>query len=392
MQTPLKSRDLTRAWTLIATIGVLAVIAILSAVLFPALLRQIDQAVADQETANLRSFADAFQQYVLTSRVIPDQTTWYSAVASKLGFGANDVLYNPRQQSHQQSRVFLVEQMTAPGSYALPYTQTTNVGGAVSPALFPRLMIVSSLGRALPTLVSNGVFNANYFADLWNARDSTLPSDAAWTNWNGNPADVLVQRINLTPLFVHLLLGRYNSSVDGYYTVDGVDGTTGPTLVTNVDGYFLQGTVLTLYKNGAVTGMDTKQILTTDTSFVFEQGIWRGNITGASAGNGAANVGDLVQQFLEATPNTNTAPNWSLSNQNTQQVLVVKDMLNFMSNYNVWAYQYSFTNTAFNDTKKNSGLLIDLQKALMLDIQGLYLLSGNVNQNHYPGNTNTPCR
>src|SRR5947209_6349010 len=54
-------------WTMIEVIGVLAVIAILSAALFPVLIRQVDQATLDQEVAYLKSFADAFQQYVLTT-------------------------------------------------------------------------------------------------------------------------------------------------------------------------------------------------------------------------------------------------------------------------------------------------------------------------------------
>src|SRR5437867_2699200 len=110
MRTYPKNNEPTRAWTLIEVIGILAVIAILAAILLPALIREIDQAVADKESATLKSFGDAFQQYVVTTWIIPDQTTWYSAVASKLGISTNDVLYNPHQQTHQQTRVFLIDE------------------------------------------------------------------------------------------------------------------------------------------------------------------------------------------------------------------------------------------------------------------------------------------
>src|SRR5258708_4058606 len=109
MNYPSRNNDSKSAWTLIELIGVLAVIAILAVALIPVLIRQLDTAVASQESGLLQSFGDAFQQYVVTTRTIPDQTTWYSAIASKLGISTNDVLYNPHQQSHQDTRKFLID-------------------------------------------------------------------------------------------------------------------------------------------------------------------------------------------------------------------------------------------------------------------------------------------
>src|SRR5436190_2131078 len=216
----IQHRKATRAWTLIEMIGTLALIAILAAVLLPVLVRQTDKVIADQEVATLKSFRDAFQQYVLTTRVVPDQTIWYSATAAKLGFGANDVLYNIRQQSHTitNSRVFLIDPALQMGNPAtptgLPYSQTNYyvANATVSTPMLPvnpRVMIVSSLGRPLPNTVVSGSFGDTtthpYFANLWNSKDGTVPSDGAWNGWTGNPGDVTLQRINLGPLFVHLL-------------------------------------------------------------------------------------------------------------------------------------------------------------------------------------------
>src|SRR5207245_1609726 len=55
-------RKSERAFSLIELIGVLAVIAILAAVLAPALIRQMDRIAGDQESASLKSFGDALQQ------------------------------------------------------------------------------------------------------------------------------------------------------------------------------------------------------------------------------------------------------------------------------------------------------------------------------------------
>jgi type II secretory pathway pseudopilin PulG len=376
----------TQAWTLIELIGALSVVAFLSAAVVPLVVRRVDKAVADQELAVLKTLANGFEQYVVSTRVVPDDTTWYSAIAAQLGFGTNDVLYNPRQLSHQRTRVFLIDPALQVGlgssPSGLPYVQANFVTSTSSPMMptNPRMMIVSSLGKPLPGALVSGVFGTvgnGYFADLWNAIDGTIPNDAVWTGWTGDPADVFVQRINLTPLFFHVVLGRYNSANDGYYAVDPIPAVTSPTLATTVDGYFLRGSVLTLYTNSSAAGMDTKLILNADTSFVFEAGVWRSSILGSSF-SGSYGVGDLVQQFIQATPNVNATTKVPANNQ---QILVANDMLKYMSNYNVWAYSnnYSKSSAAYST-------LTALQPIMISDIQGLYRIStGN-----YPTNPG-PC-
>src|SRR5437016_3062066 len=54
-----------RAFSLIELIGVLAVIAILAAVLVPALIRQLDKIAGDQESAALKSFGGALQASIM---------------------------------------------------------------------------------------------------------------------------------------------------------------------------------------------------------------------------------------------------------------------------------------------------------------------------------------
>jgi type II secretory pathway pseudopilin PulG len=371
----------SHAWTLIEMIAVMAVVAILAAILLPVWIKQIDKSVADQEKATLNSLADAFQQYVLSTRVVPDQTTWYAAVASKLGLGTNDVLYNIRQQSHSitNSRVFLIDPALQLGSASsgLPYYQTNFLSGT-GPVLpqNPRVMIVSSLGRVLPNTVVSGIFgdtNSNpYFANLWNAADGTVPADTAWSGWAGNQRDVLVQRINLAPLFVRVLMGKFNSIGNAYYCIDGVDGVTTPTLANSIGGYFIPGSILGLYTNSTATSLDTKQILTRDASFLFENGVWRGSLSGSTLSGGIMNIGDLVQQFLLAPPNVNA------QNGNAQQALVVSSMLSYMRNYNVWAQG------SFNDANLKNNL-IAIQADMVSKIQGLYKSPANA-----PANP-TPC-
>src|SRR5262249_3075458 len=315
---------------------------ILAAVIVPMLVKEMDKSVANQEKATLNSIAAALQQSILNTRVIPDQTTWYSAVASQLGLGTNDILYNVRQQSHVQPRVFLIDPAQQFGTYAagplaLPYSQTNYLSGLTN--CNARLMIVSSLGRALPGTITNGICSPGhpeFFSNLWNA----VFSDAAWSGWPGNTNDVIVQRINLAPLFVHLFLNKFPRPSTASYNIDGTTTATVPAL-NGINSYFIQGSILGLYTNSATgPGLDTQQILARDSSFLFENGVWRGNLSGALLAGGVMNIGDVVQQFLNATPNV-YAQN---PGGNTQQKLVVDSMLNYMSNYNVWAFQYNYNN------------------------------------------------
>jgi hypothetical protein len=358
-------------------VAVVAIIAVLSAAVLLATVRHTDTLVTQQEAATLSSIANAFQLSVLTSRRIPDQTTWYSAIATNMGVSINDVLYNVRQQAHQQQRVFLIDPSFQVGLSSapsgLPYVQSSFISGTPGSPMLPvnpRVMIVSSLGLPLPTAVASGVFGTtinNYFADLWNAADGTIPSDAAWTGWTGSPADVMVQRINLAPLFVRLVLGNYNPGTQsqGYYSVDPGSGAATPQ-VTSVDGYFIRSTVLALYNDA--TSLDTQLVLNQDSSFVFEQNVWRNTLL-APAGGGVAGTGDLVQQFLDATPNVNAQYPYT----NLQQQIVVTNMLSYMSNYVAWAVATANTFTPKSGTAYNN--LVALHDSLVTALQGLYASS-----------------
>jgi hypothetical protein len=113
-----------------------------------------------------------------------------------------------------------------------------------------------------------------------------------------------------------------------------------------------------------------------DSSFFYDKGVWRGSLSGAPMSAGVMDIGDVVQQFLKAPGNINAAN----PTANAQQLLVVNSMLNYMSNYNNWAFLDNY-----NINSPYKPYLISLQAQMMTTIEGLYKSPGN-----YPTNP-SPC-
>src|SRR6185369_5109463 len=158
-----------------------------------------------------------------------------------------------------------------------------------------------------------------------------------WTGWP-NCEDLKVQRINLSSLFVRLILTT-NISESGYYSINTTSTNYNVPTSQGKDGYFIQNTVLYLYVGR--TNLDTQQLLTRDTSFVYEQNVWRSSLTGGSFLAGSLDLGSVVDKYLDAPENTNAA-NTTVTNSVrwtgiSQQSVVVSNMTAYMQAYTNWA-------------------------------------------------------
>jgi type II secretory pathway pseudopilin PulG len=353
--------------SLIELIGVLAVVAIVAILLVPAALRHLDQLAIDRETVRLKALGEAMQGSILRTHSIPNGSNWVTDIGTQSGLSPNEVSMNSRRKP----RILLID----PSGWLstnlnLPYRQD-NSGTPNFPAN-ARMILVSSLGASLPVGITTGFSpSAGAFNAVWNWPDGTNapPEDALWAGWLGSD-DLVVRRINLSPLIVRLALTTYNSDANGQYgVVSGSKSSVPPT--NGITAYFLKGTVLNFY--GAAPGdvPDGTQVLDADASYVYEAGKWRDSVQNQMV-PGVDDVSGLVAAFLAATPNTNA------QNGATQQVIVVQSMMNYLSNYNAWA-ALNFPSGPMQNYLKNT-----VQPALMSNVNGLYGSSGS--QNFYPTN------
>jgi type II secretory pathway pseudopilin PulG len=332
-----------KAFTLIEVVGILAVLLILATLLIPATVRQIDAAAGNLESANLSKYAAALQRSIQRNRYIPGTNDMALRIASELGMDLPDITINSRANL----RLFLVDPgfQIGPGQIAPPFQQTNagcglvGTNGYANPPVKPRLIILSNMGAVnWPSNLTT--MNDVDFDTLWNTADGSLPGGGPWGGWQGQTSDVRVQRINLAPLFIHLILYNYASTNRGQYTIDYSSRAEIPNLnplgnpINGVDAYLIKGTVLDLISgisSGAATQAEV--VITRDTSFAYVQQTWQSSINlGSKVDSRAGMIGNALWS-------TAAAFQASPFNMNTtiKPPQVVNDMASFMTAYVNWA-------------------------------------------------------
>jgi type II secretory pathway pseudopilin PulG len=365
-RTSIRTPDPLRGFSALEMIGVLAVISILASVLVPPMVRQMDKTAGDQESAALKSFGDALQQSIMRQRYIPGPANWDWAtnIAAELGADVASVTNSPRKQP----RFFLIDPNLSIGGSGLPYRQTNNGATSVTKA---RVMLVSSIGRPLPGSVVSGVASSNDFNAFWNWNDASnaLPATTfTWTGWP-NSEDLRVQRVDLSPLFVHLVLSSSASRTPAVYSIDQTDSrvTVTNSYFANNSVSFIQNSVLTLYDQ--FSAIDSQQILIQNSAFLYYLDSWRGSVSGA-AFVGGVDIAAVVDQYMSAYPNVRA------QNGTNQQAIVVQAMITYMEAYSAWAAANFVLDTSGKKPTAPPSL-VNAQLALVAAVQGQYMKTGN---------------
>ncbi|MEM8982948.1 MAG: type II secretion system protein [Pseudomonadota bacterium] len=244
-------------FTLLELIGVMAVIAILSAALAPAVFQAIDDAYAAAEDTNLERIGDDLVRYIRAYGVIPTRqtATISAALATESNLPAQRISEN--QRGFQRLFYFDPQFFSSPDSQWNGYTQTTGLAAA---PLSPRVMIISNLGANVAQQpATSAAFNA-----IWNQ----VPGAAIIESDR-----VKIHRLNLRNLFHRVLLTNENSSQAGYrlnlaaaQPVAAASGTTDGV----VSRFVIDGTELSLFADPYPSGaLATARLVTANQSFLY---------------------------------------------------------------------------------------------------------------------------
>lgn len=326
--------------TLMETIAVLAVVAILTGMMVPPIIKRIEETRRTSEKADLLTIIDALKTEIVRTRTIPGSNTWASFISPHLGLPVSSIT--------KGRRLMVIDPNFRVGNplAQLPYTQTTN--GSLYP-VSPRIMFLSVLSSGLtipPDVLSDPV----KFQIVWDTPDRAVP--VGWgTQWNGKGEKLVIQRFELSSLFNRLIIRLENSST-AWISIDN----SPPFSVTGfgLNRFYISGTVVSLYeKNGS--SLFLREKLLTDTTYTFNGVNWDSrDIPSPESSSGLNNLAQIVDtilqdQYINADAKFGAVPKY-----------LTTDLYYYMFIYTRWAY------SGFDDFGSNSDQQVpenvDLQK------------------------------
>jgi len=306
------SCGLSKGFSLIEFIGVLAVIAIMAAAVIAVVVKRVDRAAWVKENAALSAMSDAFVQYVTRSNAIPGDggtgtgSGWAQALASQSGIAPQDICTNSRYNA----RAFLVDVSGWLSTNLQPYAWVSGPGWVQTSSVTPtnpsnaRFMIVSSISKNLPTnffQLTGTRPSSSSFSNIWNTQAGTVPADSTFSTYKGAGEDLLIQRINLRPIFHRVILVDNDVGSTPYFTINGSVSATPATPSTGWNAFYIDGSVLGLGDTNAVTTVTSQEIIRKDMSRVFEHNFWRDEIDIGVHTNGATDFTTIAAIFFNST-------------------------------------------------------------------------------------------
>lgn len=326
-----ETRPSEGGFNLIEMVVAVTIMTILSLAAIPPLVRTLDRQARVAEQQSLQKLRSAAEQYIQRAFSIPVATNLFKSAATELGWNTPLVYTNARQNV----RAFISDPTFRVGTTAsstIPFTQSSS--GSLQP-VNPRFLIISSLGPALPTnIVSGAVLTSTLFNELWNTFDSQKP--ASWTNWTGQPADLIIERLDLAPFFLELKLSCTDpaSSILPYYRINGTDVTFASKSSTPT-AWYIRGTELLLPEINGDWGAASREILRKSAAYTWDNSVWRAQgLPGVAVRALTPNDYSAVSAAFQGTANNPEAsPNTSTTNPQA----VATKIETYMNAYKTWA-------------------------------------------------------
>ena len=185
------------------------------------------------------------------------------------------------------------------------------------------------------------VLTETTFSNIWNTPPSTTPADSTWSAWKGNGRDVVIQRINLQPLFNQLILINHDAAGAATFSIDHTNVTVVPTIGTGWNSYYLSGSIVGLCNSNGIPM--TRSMLTCNISYVFESGVWNAQIINGTQSTNATGLTTNASSFFNSmwNPQANSAGGkGALTNPS-----VLASMANFMLDYTLYANENPHNST-----------------------------------------------
>lgn len=354
------------AFTPIELIGVLAVIVILAALAAPGVIRQMDEAARAKEVSDLNAISNAIVLQVLTNKSIPSLANLPQSAAAWARVPLNEVTNNRRRYG----RTFLLDASGFFGTYGNGYTQTW--AGAASPPTNARIIVLGTIATRLP--VASGAFNP-----IWDTPADTVPSTWTPATWPGKGEDLLIQRIDLAPLFHRLVLVNRDPSKAGQYSIEPDMSVTNLPAGMTRSSYFLDGTDVTLmYPSGEP---QERILLTRDKSYAFDGSRWTDDFYGpGSLEDTAQTFAYWAFRFMQA--------GWApTAQQGKTPEGAVTAMYDFMLVFSLWANKCDGSGNHFPTYGQNAGSTSVPEYILLDEIAGGGLNNNNSFMSDFTGPT-----
>ena len=317
-------------FTLIEVVGVLGIIAILAAVVTENVLKRIKLAHQNTEVASMTAVGGTLQTSIKRTKSIPAATNLASAVATYLSQSVTKV----KTTVSGNTRLFLVDPNFRVGTNSAltpPYTQSSD--GSVQP-ISPRVLVLSSLGPALPAIEQD----AGAFANIWNTAPNGVP--AGWpAAWAGRGQDLQILRLDMGSSFHRVILENLDLYHVAPYSIETTNTLTSVPVGSRKEMWFIDSTVINFHYNDS--SLQAREYIVEDVSYVYENGGWRRYLWyGPSISSGW--FGQMVDAFLAAQSPPGTTRRYS------NQQWVIDAMYTFLYDFGQWSQEPSADGHGFS--------------------------------------------